>query len=187
MIRGRSQTREYKIWAAMKRRCCDPKLICYENYGARGIAVCERWKSFENFLADMGPRPSSEHSIDRVNNDGNYEPSNCRWATRQVQNSNMRRNRWFEYRGEMMTLAEAIRRSGTEHPKMTVISRINSGLSLEEALTTPKGALHHPKARVTHCIRGHEFTPDNTYWQAAGRTCRTCKQAHDRQRSRVTA
>jgi hypothetical protein len=77
----------------MRARChCSTKQD-YAEYGGRGITVCERWQSFENFLADMGPRPSPKHSIDRINNNGNYEPSNCRWATAKEQVANRRPNR----------------------------------------------------------------------------------------------
>jgi hypothetical protein len=75
----------------MKDRCNNPKAAQYQYYGGRGIRVCERWNVFENFLADMGPRPSPSHSIDRINNDGNYEPGNCRWATMSTQRLNQRR------------------------------------------------------------------------------------------------
>ncbi len=88
---GLSETRVYKTWTAMKDRCSNPKNKAYANYGGRGIAVCDRWmNSFESFYADVGDRPSDQHSIDRINNDGNYEPSNCRWATKSQQQSNQR-------------------------------------------------------------------------------------------------
>lgn len=85
---GMFGTPEYNIWALMLQRCLNSKAIAYKRYGARGITVCERWLTFENFYADMGARPSPKHSIDRINNDGNYELANCRWATRSQQNKN---------------------------------------------------------------------------------------------------
>lgn len=81
---------EYMVWSNMKRRCNDPNNAGYVYYGARGIKVCDRWLVFENFIADMGLRTSPKHSLDRVDNDGNYEPSNCRWATAKEQVANRR-------------------------------------------------------------------------------------------------
>ena len=91
---GKSNTSEYEIWCGMKKRCYNPNYKEFRYYGGRGITICDSWKnSFEAFYQDMDRRPSSKHSIDRVNNDGNYEPSNCRWATIKEQNNNKRLKR----------------------------------------------------------------------------------------------
>lgn len=81
---------EYKVWAGMRERCNNPNCKSYPNYGGRGITVCDRWKSFESFLLDMGPRPSAKHTLDRKDTNGNYTPENCRWATWSDQNINKR-------------------------------------------------------------------------------------------------
>ena len=86
---GMSNLREYRTWSDIKTRCYNPKRKRYRNYGGRGIKVCDRWlESFENFYKDMGPRPSEEHSIDRIDVDGDYCPENCRWTTHRVQATN---------------------------------------------------------------------------------------------------
>lgn len=87
---GLSRTAIYGIWIGMWTRCTKPGHDSYPDYGGRGITICDRWKVFTNFAADMGPRPSPRHSLDRMNNDGNYEPSNCRWATPKQQANNTR-------------------------------------------------------------------------------------------------
>lgn len=87
---GKDGTSLYRAWENMIQRCTNPKNKSFPNYGGRGVRVCERWLDFSNFLADMPERPSPEHTIDRQNNDGHYEPSNVRWATRTEQNRNRR-------------------------------------------------------------------------------------------------
>jgi len=109
---GMSRTPEHDTWAGIRHRCTNPKATNYENYGGRGIKVCDRWQVFENFFEDMGLRPSSKHSIDRIDPNGDYEPGNCRWATLSEQANNKRSNVLLELNGEMLTGAEFARRTG---------------------------------------------------------------------------
>lgn len=99
---------EYRAWKSMKERCYNKNSNSYPGWGGRGIIICERWlNSFENFFADMGRKPTPKHTLDRFpDNNGNYEPSNCRWATEQQQQSNKRNNKWMECNGKKMTQAE---------------------------------------------------------------------------------
>ncbi len=90
--------REYRIWKNMHSRCSTPSAKAFERYGGRGITVCDRWRSFENFIADMGPAPTREHTLDRVDNVLGYEPGNCRWATQTQQQRNRTNNKLDEHR-----------------------------------------------------------------------------------------
>lgn len=131
------ETPEKSRWRAMKARCFNPNNRKYPRYGARGITVCERWLVFENFLADMGPRPSPRHSIDRINNDGNYEPSNCRWATMPEQMRNSIAARWVTFNGETLTVTDWAQRLGITQGSM---SRRLSVWPLERAMTQGRDA-----------------------------------------------
>jgi hypothetical protein len=133
---GLSRTPQYRVWSAMLSRCYCETSSLYKWYGARGIKVCERWQnSYENFLADMGNRPTGGE-LERIDNDGNYEPTNCRWATRRQQSQNTRRNYTITYCGQTYCLSEWARRLGI-NPK-TLHNRIYSrGWDDVRALTTP--------------------------------------------------
>lgn len=127
---------EYWIWKAMVRRTTTAKesAKCHKDYLGRGIKVCERWRSFESFLADMGERPSDEHSIDRTNNDGDYCPENCKWSTRKEQARNRRSSKDLTFGGETLCLTEWAEKLGMS--AFVLSKRIQLGWTPERALTT---------------------------------------------------
>lgn len=108
---------EYVAWGGMIQRCTNPNSKAFAYYGVRGISVCERWLKFENFFADMGPRPP-KHEIERENNEGNYEPGNCRWATRHDQMRNTRYVRMVEVDGETMCVRDAVKKLGLKESRV---------------------------------------------------------------------
>jgi len=128
---GMSGTRVYLIWCNMRNRCTNPKRNNYSDYGGRGITFCERWASFDNFLADMGEPPSDQHSLDRIDSNGNYEPSNCRWATTSEQLNNKRTTRWIEINGRTQSLAQWCREFGLNSG--SVRGKLRRGATVEEA------------------------------------------------------
>ncbi len=139
--------RLYWVWADMRARCRNHRHKAYANYGGRGIDVCARWETFANFAADMGERPDGG-MLDRIDNDGPYAPDNCRWATRQEQNSNRRNCIYVDCDGERVTLRECCRRRGLKY--RPVVKRIqNRGWPVALAISTPIGASTHFLQRQT--------------------------------------
>lgn len=144
---GMSHSRTYNTWVAMKQRCLNPNSDAYVNYGGRGITICMQWlESFENFYADMGECPKSK-TIERRNNDGNYECDNCYWATKKQQQRNLRNSRRITAFGETKTLGEWAEIYSIAH---NVIShRLKNGYSTEEAIALPRFA-RYGQIRTKH-------------------------------------
>lgn len=127
-----TRTAEYTVWASMKQRCFGVNTKAYADYGGRGITVCERWLSYENFLADMGRRPSPNHTIERTDNDAGYSLENCRWATSREQAQNRRSSRTLTAHGETLCITEWARRTGLSRRGIRL--RLERGLSDEAAV-----------------------------------------------------
>lgn len=134
---GLSDTPEYPVWAGMLQRCNNSNNFKYHIYGGRGISVCERWHHFDAFYADMGPRPSPDHSIERLDRNGNYCPENCIWATVQEQNNNKSNNHYVEYSGRTMTITQAITEAGNRVDLATARGRLTRGWSVENTVEIP--------------------------------------------------
>ena len=128
---------EHGVWGGMLHRCRNPNRKDYAHYGGRGIRVCIRWHTFEHFYTDMGSRPSPKHTIDRKDNNGNYEPENCQWVLPRAQANNRRSNRPVSYHGTQMTLRNAIRAAGDVVTKWTVRLRLERGWPVERAVELP--------------------------------------------------
>jgi len=130
---GSEPPREYWIWVGIRQRCKNPNNWAFSFYGGRGIALCDRWEDPVKFLEDMGPRPTSLHSIDRIDNDGDYSPSNCRWATKREQT----RNRDKTIRVDGMTIPEIASALGMSYHG--VYARIARGWSIDDIASKPRG------------------------------------------------
>jgi hypothetical protein len=135
LTHGYAKTPTWHAWTHMRARCRNKNARDYARYGGRGITVDPRWESFENFLADMGERPDG-HSLDRIDNNGNYAPGNCRWAKEITQQNNKRSNRHLTFDGREQTVAEWARELGIK-PVDKLYRRLYRGWSIEQALTTP--------------------------------------------------
>ena len=135
-VDGRASAPEYHVWKNMIRRCSVPENAQYKDYGGRGISVCQRWlDSFADFIADMGPRPTNKHEIDRKENDGNYEPGNCRWVIPVVNRRNTRRNRIITIDGVSRCMSEWAEISGIN--SSAILDRLTRGWDIKEAVFTP--------------------------------------------------
>lgn len=173
----------YTTWSGMKQRCQNPKSFAWENYGGRGIRVCDRWSVFKNFETDMGDRPDG-HSIDRIDNNGDYSPENCRWASQADQTMNTRRAVFVTIDGVRYRAIDLARKAGIKTD--TVVQRANRGLPMDDVCSSERffsrntgtaGGLangERQKAK-THCPHGHEYTEKNTITSKHGwRRCRAC-------------
>lgn len=128
---GLSRNRLYQIWIDMRSRCNNKKLKCYHNYGGRGIKVCEEWNDYQNFYNwSINNGYKDELTIDRINVNGNYEPSNCKWATKIEQENNRRNNRYSTYKGERITISDFERVTGIT--RTYIVTRLNSGKTFDE-------------------------------------------------------
>lgn len=181
---GLSGTPTHMAWQGMKQRCLNPKAVQFHDYGGRGIKVCERWMEFKNFLEDMGLRPDGL-TLERINVNGNYEKSNCKWATQKDQVRNQRVTRRVRIEGREYIAADLSDISGLKTD--TIVQRAALGLTLAEVVSPRKrvftsglalGGLASgaKKQQMTHCKHGHEFTDANTFVTPEGwRRCRTCR------------
>lgn len=134
---------EYTAWAHMRRRCTDTNYKYYHRYGGRGIKVCPQWDNFDVFFRDMGKKPNKKYSLDRIDNDGNYEPGNCRWATQKQQVNNSSRVLRINAFGETLKSEEWAERYGV--PNKTIVNRLRKGWSAERAVSTPLKTLRSPR------------------------------------------
>ncbi len=130
---GKSDTAEFRIWWGMLERCEDPSKKAYPRYGGRGITVCGPWHDFMTFYNDMGPRPTQDHSLERVNNDDGYNPGNCIWATPAIQSRNTQRNNLITFNGITQCLADWAIATGLK--RVTIFRRLRDGWTIEDALT----------------------------------------------------
>ncbi len=145
---------EYRAWRNMRQRCNNKNVPNYYRYGGRGITVCQQWDTFETFLEDMGLRPSAKHSIDRRDNNGNYEPSNCYWATREQQENNKESTILLTHNGRTLSLAQWAKELGMSYDHIR--SRYRYGWDIASIIKTPKNKHHrerinnHKSRLITH-------------------------------------
>lgn len=185
----------YSVWQSMKQRCNNHNSPSYHRYGGRGIAVCKEWeKDFNQFVSDMGKRPIGT-SLERINNEKGYSPSNCKWATRKEQQRNRANKVMVSIQGVQYRAIELAEISGLKSD--TIVHRASLGLSYEEVVSKERrvfveglsaGAQASSVARKarTHCKRGHAFDEKNSYINKNGdRFCRACRAMKARESRKV--
>lgn len=134
---GGKELPEHAVWRTMLARCNNPRQKDYANYGGRGIKVCNRWALYENFIDDMGRRPSAAHQLDRIDNDGGYSLDNCRWTTRSIQQKNRRSNVRYECNGQVKTLSEWAEATGLSIQLARWRIKNKGGLLTPEIIVVP--------------------------------------------------
>ena len=144
---GMSRTPEYQAWQSMKNRCFNPNHKQYLHWGGRGITVCDRWLNFENFLVDMGSRPTAKHSLDRIDNNADYCPDNCKWSTRVEQQNNTRYNRLITIKNETKTIAQWAEKMSISH--QVIRDRLKLKWSEFDAVMTPINTAYQRKRKKT--------------------------------------
>jgi hypothetical protein len=179
----------YSIWQGMKRRCDNPSIKQFKAYGGRGIKVCSRWvSSYATFEADMGERPKG-YTLERIDNDGDYTPENCKWASRKEQQRTQGWTRYVEIEGVKYKAVDLAEKIGIKTDTLT--ARVDNGWPLEKIMqrkvkreisASQKVAIKEGQKRrtdaITHCPHGHEYTPENTSTTPQGwRVCKTCRRA----------
>ena len=184
---GMCGTSEYSTWEGMIARCHNPHDHRFKDYGGRGIKVCERWRtSFIAFFTDMGRRPEPLMSLDRIDNDGNYEPGNVRWSTPREQSNKRRDNHLLTIDGITKTVMEWCREKNISYGRLH--RRIEAKWPVEFLFSDAKAFKGNWERRsqrmrdaVTHCPYGHEYTVENTFLDIKGaRNCRICERAYQR-------
>ena len=179
----------YRVWVSMRQRCENPRFRQWKDYGGRKIDYCDAWKSYEQFEKDMGPRPTPQHTLDRIDNNKGYSPDNCRWATRKEQQRNQRVTRRVTIDGVEYIAADLAERCGQKTD--IIVERAKRGLPLGAVLSTDKlyskdtsHAVAGRKAKAaarTHCRNGHPLNKDNLYVSPSGwRCCRACRRKGER-------
>lgn len=181
----------YYVWKSMHDRCRNPRSRAWNDYGGRGIDVCERWDDFHTFAADMGERPDG-YSIDRIDNNAGYSPENCRWADQKTQMRNRRVAVFVEIEGKSYRAIDLSDATGLKAD--TIIHRASLGLPYDQVVSSErmvykpglalggKASGEVQKAK-THCPHGHEYTPENTIVTRQGwRRCRACFYAKEKRR-----